>query len=53
MAKIDKAIEFLNNNYTMINSIRGDDEDKDVVAYILRQLNIRKKEIEKEKNNGK
>lgn len=53
MVKIDKAIMFMDDNFTMINSIRCSDDDRDVVAYIINQLKIRKKEIEREKNNGK
>ena len=47
--KIDKAIQFVKDNACMINSIASKDEqrsmDGDVSAYLVKQLECRKKEI--------
>lgn len=51
--KIDKAIKFVNDNYCMINSIATKEEkrsmDCDVSRYLIKQLELRKKEINEQK----
>lgn len=53
MSKIDRSIEFIEENYIMINSLQPKSNKEDMPGYILKQLKIRKKEIEREKNNVK
>ncbi|SHN03260.1 hypothetical protein SAMN02746066_04500 [Anaerosporobacter mobilis DSM 15930] len=50
--KIDKAIQFINDNYCMINSIATKEEKRsmgcDVSRYLIKQLEQRKKAINDE-----
>lgn len=50
MAKIDRAIKFIEDNYTMINGVRCRYDDYDIVAYIVRILKRHKAETEAMKN---
>lgn len=43
MAKIDRAIEFVESNRCMMESLKSQDDDQDVVSYIINVLKHYKK----------
>lgn len=44
MPKIDKAIAFVENNRCMMESLKSQEDDQDVVSYIINILKRHKKE---------
>jgi hypothetical protein len=44
MAKVDRAISFIESNRCMMESLRTQEDDQDVVPYILNILNRHKAE---------
>lgn len=44
MAKVDRAISFIESNRYMMESLKSQNDDKDVVSYILNVLKRHKTE---------
>jgi len=44
VAKVDRAISFVESNRFMIESLKSQNDDKDIVSYILNILKRHKKE---------